>query len=72
MGSQHQNEPKSPTKEGQKSGQRAQQQAPQHRDDDHTNSARAGENIDDADSEQAQHASTRNLETEPDRARPGK
>jgi hypothetical protein len=27
---------------------------------------------DDADREPAQHASTRNLETEPDRARPGK
>src|ERR1700728_116511 len=81
MGSQHQNEPKSPTKAGQtgqKSGQRAQQRAPQHRDDDHTNSARAGENMnrpeddDDADSQRAQHASTRNLETEPDRARPDK
>jgi hypothetical protein len=27
---------------------------------------------DDADSEEAQHASMRNLETEPDRGRPGK
>jgi hypothetical protein len=38
MGSQHQNESKSSTKESQNSGQQAQQ-----RSDDHTNSARAGE-----------------------------
>jgi hypothetical protein len=44
MGSQHQNESKSSPNEGQKSGQRAQQ-----RSDDHTNSARAGENPNRAD-----------------------
>jgi len=45
MGSPHQSESKPSPKEGQKSGQQAQQaQQAQQRSDDHTNSARAGEN----------------------------
>jgi hypothetical protein len=45
MPNQHQNTPKSAPKEGQKSGQQKSGQHAQQRSDDHTNSARAGEDL---------------------------
>ncbi len=48
MGSQHQNESKSSPEEGRQSGRQA-----QRRSDDHTNSARAGENPNRADESSA-------------------
>jgi hypothetical protein len=62
MSNQQPNETRTPGKGGQKAGPDA-----QRKHDTHTNSSSAG--TDDSDDMRSQHSSTRNLETEPDRAR---
>ena len=84
MANQQQNDTRTPSKGApgnpspnpQQGGQKAGQDS-QHRRDAHTNSSAAGKDsgssqradLQDDDDMRAQHSSTRNLETEPDRAR---
>jgi hypothetical protein len=58
-------------KSGNQSGQQSGQDLQQKRDA-HSNSASAGSDDDSADTRDSQHGSTKNLETEPDRASRGK